>query len=93
MTFDIRPTALHAAQPLSRILCHQLNDIKSMLVTTASNKIKECIPHPFANILSLFTQSLGIGDRVVGDGCKQLILVIPVKWRLPDQHLIEQDAK
>lgn len=88
MTFDIRPPTLHAAQPLARILCHQLKDLKSIL-----DKIKECIPHPFANIFSLFAQSLGVCNRVVGDGCKQLILVIPVKGRLSDQHLIEQDAK
>ena len=60
------------------------------MLVTASDRL---ISYPFANILSLFTQSLGIGDRVIGDGCKQLILVIPVKWRLSYQHLIEEDAK
>ena len=62
----------------------------SIMLVTASDR---SMLYPFANILGLFTQSLGIGDGVVGDGCKQLILVIPVKWRLSYKHLIEEDAK
>ena len=62
-------------------------------INNVSYGFRQIIPYPFANILCLFTQSLGIGDRVIGDGCKQLILVIPVKWRLSYQHLIEEDAK
>ena len=91
MTLDILLSSLHAAQPLSRILCHQLNE--QMNDSFRQIKQRECVsPYPFANILGLFTQRLGVGDRVVSDGGKQFILIIPVKWRLPHQHLIQEDT-
>ena len=45
--------------------------------------------YPLANLLGLPRERLGVGDRVVGDGGEELLLVLAVEGRLPDEHLVE----
>ena len=37
-----------------------------------------------AEVLGLLAHGLGIADSVVGDGGKQFLLIISIKWRLPN---------
>ena len=46
-----------------------------------------------ADFLGLSRQRLWVGHVVVGDGREQLLLVLAVERRLPDQHLVEQDPE
>merc|ERR1712117_576446 len=48
---------------------------------------------PFAYLLSLSRERLGVGDGVVGDGREQLLLVLAVERRLSHQHLVQQNSE
>lgn len=45
-----------------------------------------------AHVLGLLAQVLRIGHVVVRDGSEQLLLVLAVKRRLADEHLVQEDA-
>ena len=53
---------------------------------------RENFSHPFANIFRFFGQTLWIWDVVVSDGCKELFFIFTIKWRLPNEHFIQQYA-
>lgn len=50
-------------------------------------------PDPFQQVLDLLVDPAGIMGSVHADRLKQLILVISMERRLPNQHLIQQDSK
>ena len=47
---------------------------------------------PFADVLCLLADGLGVADGVVSDGGEQLLLVLAVKRWLAHQHLVQQHA-
>ena len=50
------------------------------------------VTHPFADVLGLLADGLGVADGVVGDGGEELLLVLAVKRGLAHQHLIQEHA-
>ena len=48
------------------------------------------LTHPFADVLGLLADGLGVADGVVRDGREELLLVLAIKRWLPHQHLIEE---
>ena len=40
---------------------------------------EEPCTHPLADVLGLFAESLGVGDRVVSDSSEQLLLVLTLR--------------
>ena len=48
--------------------------------------------HPFADVLGLLADGLGVADCVVCDGREELLLVLTVKRGLTHQHLIQEHA-
>ena len=52
----------------------------------------DALIYPFADVLGLLADGLGVADGVVGDGGEQLLLVLAVKRGLTHQHLVQQHA-
>ena len=48
------------------------------------------LTHPFADVLGLLADGLGVADGVVCDGGEKLLLVLAVKRWLTYQHLIQE---
>ena len=48
------------------------------------------LTHPFADVLGLLADGLGVADGVVCDGGEKFLLVLAVKRRLTHQHLIQE---
>ena len=46
--------------------------------------------YPFADVLGLLADGLGVADGVIGDGREQLLLILSVKRGLTHQHLVQQ---
>ena len=52
----------------------------------------QALTDPFADVLGLLADRLGVADGMVSDGGEQFLLVLAVKWGLAHQHLIQQHA-
>ena len=48
------------------------------------------LTHPFADVLGLLADGLGVADGVVRDGGEELLLVLAIKRWLTHQHLIQE---